>query len=490
MTTQAATSTAEVSRLAELAADAAVPLMDAGDDALAAALRLTADRLDGARDTLVPVAIAETHLGAARLTGELTRTTFQLRLFARLLADGSTHGVIVDHADPEWPMGPRPDLRRCLVPLGPVAVFAASNFPFAFSVAGGDTAAALAAGCPVIVKAHSGHPRLSELTGEVVAAALRDAGLPQGTFAVLYGKEAGVDLVRHPRIRAAAFTGSLHGGRTLFDLACARDEPIPFYGELGSLNPVVVTPAAAATRKAEIIAGFVASYTLGVGQFCTKPGLLLVPAGAGFEAALAAAVRDVAASPLLNDRIASGYEHSGKELASRDGVRTLVAGQLTADGPSPALLQIAARRLAEQRHELMVECFGPTSVVVPYADQAELLTVIAALPGQLTATIHGEPADPDAGGLVAALAGRAGRIIWNGWPTGVSVTWAQHHGGPYPATTNPLHTSVGMTAISRFQRPVAYQDMPDGLLPAVLRGKNERSRPGRIDGVLFAGPLP
>lgn len=481
---------AEVSGLAERAAGAAPRVARTGDDTLAAALRLIADRLDASRGELVPVAADESHLSEHRLTGELGRTTFQLRLFAQLLGDGSTHGLIVDHPDPDWPAGPRPDLRRCLVPLGPVAVFAASNFPFAFSVAGGDTAAALAARCPVIVKAHPGHPKLSDLTGEIVAAALAEAGLPAGTFAVVYGDQAGVDLVRHPLVRAVAFTGSQHGGRALFDLACSRPEPIPFYGELGSLNPVVVTRAAAAARRADIIAGFVASYSLGAGQFCTKPGLLIVPADAGFEEPLAAAVRDVGPAPLLNDRIAAAYELAGAQLASHDSVRAVVTGQPMPAGPSPSLLAIEARQLADQSDALMIECFGPTSVIVPYRDQAELLAVIAKLPGQLTATVHGESGDPDAAELVTALADRAGRIIWNGWPTGVSVTWAQHHGGPYPATISPLHTSVGTTAISRFQRPVTYQDMPDRLLPAVLHRASERSLPARIDGVLVTGKQP
>lgn len=485
MTAQEA-SADEVSQAALLAASAARPLAAASADTRADALRLVADRLDAARDSLVPVAVSESHLGQARLTGELARTTCQLRLFAQLLGEGSSHGVIIDHADPEWPMGPRPDLRRVLTSVGPVAVFAASNFPFAFSVAGGDTAAALAAGCPVIVKAHPGHPELSEITGRIVAAALADAGLPAGAFATLHGQQAGVDLVQHPLIKAVAFTGSQHGGRALFDLACARAEPIPFYGELGSLNPVVVTPSAAAARAAEIVAGFVGSYTLGTGQFCTKPGLLLIPDDSGLEQPLADAVLAIPAAPLLNERIAAGYENIGSELARHHNVSTLVAGRLTSAGPSPSLLRIEARHLVAQSDALMVECFGPTSVVVPYRSQDELLSVVSSLPGQLTATVQGEADDPEAAELVAALAERAGRIIWNGWPTGVSVTWAQHHGGPYPATTSPLHTSVGMTAITRFQRPVAYQGMPDHLLPAVLRRSSEGEVPARIDGVLKA----
>jgi NADP-dependent aldehyde dehydrogenase len=467
-----------------LAAEASQTLAQAGDAALAAALRLAADRLDAAKAELIPAALAESHLPESRLAGELARTTFQLRIFADLLGDGSSHGVVVDHADPSWGMGPRPDLRRCLVPLGPVAVFAASNFPFAFSAAGGDTAAALAAGCSVIVKAHPGHPHLSELTGEIVTAALSAAGLPDGAFAVIHGEQAGIALVQHPLLAAVAFTGSLHGGRALFDLACARPEPIPFYGELGSLNPVFVTPAAAAARREEIIAGFVGSFTLGAGQLCTKPGLLLVPADAGFAGPLAGAVREVAAAPLLNERIAVGYAQTSTDLAGRDGVQTLVAGAPAPAGPEPSLLMMPAAELASRSGELMVECFGPASVLVPYSGLDELRAVAAALPGQLTATVQGEDNDPDAAQLIGLLARRAGRVIWNGWPTGVSVTWAQHHGGPYPATTNSLHTSVGTASISRFQRPVAFQGMPERLLPEVLREQNLGRVPARVDGQL------
>jgi NADP-dependent aldehyde dehydrogenase len=477
-------STASVDEIACRAAAAARQLAQAGDLALAAALRLVAGRLDAAAPELVPVALAESHLTEGRLAGELARTTFQLRLFADLLDEGSASGITVDHADPSWGMGPRPDLRRYLVPLGPVAVFAASNFPFAFSVAGGDTAAALAAGCPVIVKAHPGHPQLSRLTGAVVAAALADAGLPDGTFAAVHGDQAGVHLVRHPRLKAVAFTGSLAGGRALFDLACARPEPIPFYGELGSLNPVFVTPAAAAARRDEIIAGFVGSFTLGAGQFCTKPGLLLAPADAGFAGPLAAAVRAVPAAPLLNDRIAAGYAQTTAQLTGRAGVQALVAGESSAGAPRPSLLTVPAAELLSRTDELATECFGPASVLVPYRSLAELRAVASALPGQLTATVQGQDEDPDAPDLIGLLAERAGRVLWNDWPTGVSVTWAQHHGGPYPATTSPLHTSVGPASISRFQRPVSFQGLPDQLLPESLREQNLGRRPARVDGRL------
>jgi NADP-dependent aldehyde dehydrogenase len=481
------TSPGDVDAVIDRAAAAAAVLAAAGDPARAAALRLLADRLDGAADTLIPVALAETSLARPRLAGELTRTTFQLRLFSDLLEDGGARDVIVDHADPGWPTGPRPDLRRYLVALGPVAVFAASNFPFAFSVAGGDTAAALAAGCPVVVKAHPGHPRLSRLTADIVTTALAEAGLPAGSFALIAGEQAGADAVRHPAIRAVAFTGSLHGGRTLFDLACARPEPVPFYGELGSVNPAFVTRAAAAARRDALVAGFTGSYTLGAGQFCTKPGLLLVPGDAGFEEPLARAVRAVPAAPLLSDRILAGYQQAHGELAGRPGVQTLVPPALTSAGPSPALLAADVHDLIQRPGELLAECFGPTAVLVRYADERDLIAAAAALPGQLTATVHGEEDDGIAGELVGRLAARAGRVIWNGWPTGVSVTWAQHHGGPYPATTAPLHTSVGTASISRFLRPVAFQDMPARLLPAVLREENLAVRPARVDGTLRPG---
>lgn len=459
----------EVDAAARIAAGAVDGLAAAKDAGRARALRLAADRLDATAGTLIPVAAAETHLQETRLTGELTRTTFQLRLFAELLEGGGIHQVVIDHADASWPMGPRPDLRRHLIALGPVAVFAAGNFPFAFSVAGGDTAAALAAGCPVVVKAHPGHPRLSDLTGEIVREALEEAGLPAGSFAVIHGEQAGIALVQHRLIQAVAFTGSLGGGRALFDVASGRPEPIPFYGELGSLNPVFVTPAAAAARRDSITEGFVSSYTLGAGQFCTKPGLLMVPAASGFEESLAAAVRDVPSAKLLNDRITTGYDKVHTELAGKGCVRTLVPGTISAAGPSPALLAVTADELLRHKDELLVECFGPTAMVVTYSNVSQLAVIASAFPGQLTATVHGEDGDGDAPGLVAILATRAGRVIWNGWPTGVSVTWAQHHGGPYPATTNPLHTSVGTASINRFLRPVAYQDMPANLLPAELR---------------------
>lgn len=428
-------------------------------------LDAVADALDAAADRLVPLAHAESHLPEARLRGELTRTTFQLRLLGATAAEGAYLGVRVDPADPDWPMGaPRPDLRRTAVPLGPVLVFAASNFPFAFSVAGGDTASALAAGCPVVVKAHEGHPGLSVAVGEVVVAALAAAGAPDGLLTLVHDQAEARAVLTHPDLRAAAFTGSIPAGRALFDLAQSRPEPIPFFGELGSLNPVFVTEGAARRRGEEVVQGFVGSFTLGAGQFCTKPGVLLVPAETGLATRLAEAALP-APAPLLNERIAEGHARSRATLAERPGV-TLLGG---ATDDAPALLLTTVRQLLDDLDGLFVECFGPTALVATYGEEAELLEVAEAIDGQLTASLQAEPEDAIVPALTAALARKAGRLLWNQWPTGVSVTGAQQHGGPYPASTAPATTSVGAAAIERFVRPVAWQGFPEHLLPVELR---------------------
>lgn len=450
----------------------------------ATALNGVADALDAAAPELIPLAMEETNLAGGRLQGELKRTTFQLRLFAATLNEGSYLDARVDHADPEWPMGaPRPDLRRQLEPLGPVVVFSASNFPFAFSVAGGDTASALAAGCAVILKAHSGHPKLSAATGEVVTAALTEAGAPEGLFAVIFGTRAGSDALADPRIKAGSFTGSIPGGRALFDIASSRPEPIPFYGELGSVNPAFVTRAAAEARGEEIAAGFVGSFTLSAGQLCTKPGVLFVPAGSGLSELIAAQELPEAAA-LLNPRIQSGYIEALKAVSGHDAVRTLRSAEGSRqDPPAPTILQTTAKALIDDHEAIFTECFGPAALVVTYENDSELLDVARVIEGQLTATIQGEDCD-DVAELVRLLAKRAGRVIWNAWPTGVSVTYAQQHGGPYPATTAPGYTAVGTAGISRFLRPVAYQNFPQRLLPAALQDSNPLSVPQRINGSL------
>ena len=370
-----------------------------------------------------------------------------------------------------------------LRPLGPVAVYAASNFPFAFSVAGGDTASALAAGCPVVLVAHPGHPRLSEATAEVLVAALEGAGAPTGVFALVEGQETGRALITDPRITAGAFTGSLRGGRALFDLASGRETPVPFYGELGSVNPAFVTASASASRAEEVAQGFAASMTLGVGQFCTKPGLLFVPADSPVPALVAERLRETAGAPMLNERIRGGYGQGLASLASHEVVEVL-AGSVDPDtDPAPTLLRTSAAEVLADPRPLTAEVFGPAALVVEYTDDEELLAAARVLEGQLTATVQGDQGDAVVPALLAVLSERAGRVLWGGWPTGVTVSYAQQHGGPYPATTAVGTTSVGTAAIERFLRPVAYQDLPEPLLPEPLQDANPWSVPQRIDGV-------
>ncbi|RJQ79860.1 aldehyde dehydrogenase (NADP(+)) [Amycolatopsis panacis] len=478
------TSEADLERVLGAAAAAARPFAASTPAARAGWLTAVADALDAEAEKLIALAHAETHLPAApRLKGELARTTFQLRLFGEVLRDGAYLGATVDHADPAWPMGPRPDIRRVLVPVGPVLVFAASNFPFAFSVAGGDTASALAAGCPVVLKAHPGHEELSARTGEIVAAALVAAGAPEGTFAVIHGVEQGVTALRDPRIAAASFTGSVPGGRALFDIAMARPAPIPFYGELGSVNPVVVTPGALSARGEAVAKGYAGSFSLGAGQFCTKPGLLLVPEGHGLEGTLSEAVGGVARQDMLNERIAAGFANKLAELRAAPGVSSLVEGDRQDLGCTPSLLTTTAKEFLAGGDAVREEHFGPASLVVTYADQAELIEVLDTLEPGLTATVHGEEDEAEyVRALLPSLTRLAGRLLWNDWPTGVTVSWAQQHGGPYPATTAPTTTSVGTAAIERFLRPVAWQGFPDALLPEALREGNPWQLPRRTDG--------
>ncbi|MEY9837776.1 aldehyde dehydrogenase (NADP(+)) [Streptacidiphilus sp. EB103A] len=467
------------------AAHAAQPAL--GDRTLRAAfLRAAADRLEAHGEELIATADRETALGTGRLTGELARTTYQLRAFADIVDEGAFLDVVIDHADPKAAPAPRPDLRRWKVPLGVVGVFAASNFPFAFSVPGGDTASALAAGCAVVVKAHPDHPSTSELA----AAALREAavavGLPADVLVLVHGRQAGVDLVQHPLLSAAGFTGSIAGGRALFDLAAARPVPIPFHGELGSLNPVVVTEQAAAERAEEIGAGLAGSFTLGMGQFCTKPGLVLVPAGAAgdrLEKALAAGADDSPSGALLDARMRAGFLAGFAERASLPGVSVPVRAGEDGYAVRAGYLSVAAARLVEDAHEVLLEeCFGPVTVVARYRDAAEVEAVLGRLGGNLTATLHAEPGEADAEDLLARLTPLAGRVLFGGWPTGVAVAPAMQHGGPYPATTS-TGTSVGGTAIERWVRPVAYQGVPEALLPVELRDGGV-GVPRRVDGVL------
>ena len=465
------------------AAAAAEPFAAAPPAARAAMLGAVADALEAAAEELVPVAMRESGLPEGRLRGELARTATQLRMFVDVLRDGRYIDVIIDRADPDFVLGPRPELRRAKFAIGPVLVFAASNFPFAFSVAGGDTASALAAGCPVILKAHPGHPELSALTGRVVTEALRGAGAPDGTFAVVFGVDTGVTALRDERIRAGAFTGSIPAGRALADIAAARPVPIPFYGELGSINPVFATPSAVADHGAEIATGYAGSFTLGVGQFCTNPGLLFLPAGHGLDDALTEAVSAAAGGRMLTGSVHSGYRDRRREILRTDGVRVLAEGAVGDDlAATPTLVATDVPTLLAHRKELLEEAFGPLSIVVEYTDVDELPAVARELAGSLTSAVHTGPGDgPELTPLVDVLRERTGRLLFNGWPTGVAVTPAMHHGGPYPSTTAPLHTSVGATAIERFLRPVVYQDAPEELLPPALREDNPWGLPRTVN---------
>lgn len=477
------TTPAEVDRIVARAAAASGSWKRTPIAERARALKSVADALDAHADELIPLAQRETYLAEPRLRGELRRTSFQLRMFADMLPEGLWLDARIDHADPDWPMGaPRPDLRRQLEPIGPTLVFAASNFPFAFSVAGGDTASALAAGCAVVLKAHHGHPELSAATAALVVEALAADGAPDGLFQVIFGTDAGVRALKAPAIKAAAFTGSVKGGRALFDIASSRPEPIPFYGELGSTNPAFVTRKAADREGAGIARDFLASVTGSAGQLCTKPGVLFVPAESPVLRELEA-VELPPATPLLNDGIESGFREAVAATRSTPGVRALAAAAETG-APAPVLLATTADTLRDDMHTLMAEMFGPAALVVTYQDERELLEIAEQLEGQLTATVIGEEDDELAAELLPRLAERAGRVLWNQWPTGVSVTWAQQHGGPYPATTAVGTTSVGMAAITRFLRPVAYQNVPDALLPDALKEDNPLRIVRRVDGVM------
>ncbi|MEU9091409.1 aldehyde dehydrogenase (NADP(+)) [Streptomyces sp. NPDC048428] len=454
----------------------------------AAFLRTAADLLAGAGEHVIEAADAETALGPARLTGELARTAAQLRAFAEVVDEGAYLDIHIDHEDatrtPPWP-----DLRRYKIPLGVVAVYAASNFPLAFSVPGGDTASALAAGCPVVIKAHPDHPATSELCASVLRRAAAQHGLPEDVVTLVHGFQAGVELVRHPLVSAAGFTGSIRGGRALFDAAAARPVPIPFHGELGSLNPVVITEAAAAERGEQIGAGLAGSITMGAGQFCTKPGFVLAPAGESGDRllkSLTAVVSDTEAGVLLDHRMRDAFLAGVSERAALPDVKVPVTPGAGGEHTVAAgFLTVPAQRLAtEGPHDaLLEECFGPVTVVARYTSEDEITAVLSRLPGNLTATLQiaTEETDDSAATLLAALTPLAGRVLVNGWPTGVAVAPAQHHGGPYPATTS-TSTSVGATAIERWLRPVSYQTTPDALLPPELREDNPQGLPRRVNG--------
>ncbi|ADW71021.1 aldehyde dehydrogenase (NADP(+)) [Granulicella tundricola] len=443
-------------------------------------LRRIADGLTEEGAAIVERAHLESGLPLPRLQGELGRTTGQLKLFADVLEEGSWVDARIDEALPERKPLPRSDIRSMLRPLGPVAVFGASNFPLAFSVAGGDTASALAAGNPVIVKAHPAHPGTSEIVGQVIQKAIQESGLPAGIFSLLFdsGIEVGVALVKHPQIKAVAFTGSALGGQALMRLAAARPEPIPCYAEMGSTNPLFILPGALRERGASLAQGLQGSFTLGSGQFCTKPGVVFVPdsGSESFVESLSGGVASLGGHQMLTNGIAAKYGNAIEQRVSEGKAQLLACAQSLPDNGgavgAPAIFSVSLEQFM-QHPELSEEVFGPTTLLVHYGAEKDLLAAATSLHGHLTATIHGTDEDlAQAQELVAVLETKVGRILFNGYPTGVEVCHAMVHGGPFPATSDGRSTSVGTQAMLRFTRPVCYQDFPNEALPGELRREN------------------
>ncbi len=481
----------EVARACQLAEDAFDAFRDTGLEQRAAFLDAVAQAILDLGDALIVRAMAESGLPRARLEGERGRTVGQLRLFAQVVREGSWLEARIDPALPERLPLPRSDLRQRHIALGPVAVFGASNFPLAFSVAGGDTASAFAAGCSVVVKAHPAHPGTSELVGRAVQAAVAACGLPEGVFSLLFGtgNALGTALVADPRIKAVGFTGSRRGGLALIEVAARRPEPIPVYAEMSSINPVFLMPAALAARADALGRAFVGSLTMGAGQFCTNPGILLGVDGPDldrFVAAAADALGGSAAATMLTPGIHAAYDAGVARLSGAAAVETL--GRGTAEsGPNQARAALFATSadafLADTG--LQEEVFGAASLLIRCPDIAAMRAVAGKLEGQLTATVQMEAADaPAVAGLLPVLERKAGRILANGWPTGVEVCHAMVHGGPFPATSDSRSTSVGTLAIRRFLRPVCYQDLPADLLPVSLRDGNPLGLWRRVDGTL------
>jgi 2,5-dioxopentanoate dehydrogenase len=446
-------------------------------------LRKIGEEIDALGEELLTVCAEETGLGRDRLAGERARTVNQLRMFASLIDEGSWVDARIDTAQPDRKPVPKPDVRRILEPLGPVGVFAASNFPLAFSVAGGDTASALAAGCPAVVKAHPGHPRTSVMVGHAIERAVAVSGINEGVFGLLSDRsiEIGVALVQHPAVKAIGFTGSFGGGKALMDAAGAREEPIPVFAEMGSLNPLFILPHALATRRDKIAQGLADSVALGVGQFCTKPGFVAGVAGDGLRI-LASEVGDMLSKKPAGQMLTEGISARFKKLIEQR--RSFVS----AEGGGIFLETDLKTFLREP--ELHEEVFGPATLLVKCSSEDDLIAFAKQLKGQLTATLHADEEDMElAGKLAEILRTKVGRIIWNGYPTGVEVCPAMHHGGPYPATSDARFTSVGTAAIQRFVHPTCYQNFPEGLLPVELRNKNERDIWRMVNGELTKGDV-
>ncbi|WP_116127556.1 aldehyde dehydrogenase (NADP(+)) [Lewinella sp. IMCC34183] len=480
---------AEVNRAARAAAEAFSSYRDITPQERAAFLRTVADEIMALGDTLVERCSAESGLPAGRIQGERGRTVGQLRLFADLVEEGSWVDARIDRAQPDREPLPKPDVRSMLRPLGPVGVFGASNFPLAFSVAGGDTASALAAGCPVVAKGHPSHPGTCELIATAIGRAVEKCGLPAGTFSLVQGDshDSGTWLVEHPAIQAIGFTGSYGGGTALFRAANQREQPIPVYAEMGSTNPVFILPNALRERRDEIAKGLTQSVTLGVGQFCTNPGLVFLPPSGdtdAFTEAVASEFKGVDAAVMLNERIRDAYETGVSRLRGAERVELVgegAEGNVGYTGRARLFTTSIERYLANT--DLEEEVFGPSSVLIGGASREQLLESARRLGGHLTVTLFGTPEDLEAhSDLVSILESKAGRLIVNNFPTGVEVCHAMVHGGPYPATTDSRTTSVGTRAILRFARPVCYQGFPESLLPPALRDDNPLSILRMVDG--------
>ncbi len=482
----------EVDCAAELAAAAFDPYRNLPFSLRAQFLETIAENIMSLGDTLIERAHAETGLPIARLQGERGRTIGQLKLFAQVIRDGAFLSASIDPAQPNREPLPRADLRLCKIPLGPVAVFGASNFPFAFSVAGGDTASALAAGAPVIVKAHSAHLGTSELVGRAIQKAVKDLELPEGVFSLLIGRgrDVGEQLVAHPAIKAVGFTGSRQGGLALTAIANKRPEPIPVYAEMSSINPVYLLPSALQNRGEKIAKDFVDSLNLGAGQFCTNPGLVFAKEGADLDAfvdAAGTAIAEKSAQTMLTPGIYEAYTRGTAEVESVGSVKKVGSGGATNDAPNgaQAALYMATADEFLQNPALHAEMFGPASIIVSISDEAQFLSITETLEGQLTATLQMDEADYKlAASLLPVLERKAGRILANGFPTGVEVCHAMVHGGPFPSSSNSMFTSVGATAIDRFLRPVCYQDIPEALLPDAVKEANPLKISRKVNGVM------
>jgi NADP-dependent aldehyde dehydrogenase len=484
--------TAEAGRALDAAAATFTDYRSRSAEERARFLETIAAEIEALGDVLIERTLAETGLPAARITGERGRTCGQLRLFAATVREGSWVDARIDTALPERKPAPCPDIRRMLKPIGPVVVFGSSNFPLAFSTAGGDTASAFAAGCTVVVKAHPAHPGSGELVAGAIARAADRCGLPPGVFSFVHGGAAiGITLVEHAATAAVGFTGSHRAGRALFDAANTRPRPIPVFAEMSSVNPVFLLPDALKKRSGEIAQGLLGSFTLGVGQFCTKPGLVFAMRGpdtAAFIEKLAGAVRQAAGGTMLTADILGAFERSRDALRSIDGVSEIAAAPATAASAAtqawPSLASTDAKHFLAHP-ELATEAFGPFTLVITADDIDEIVACANALEGQLTATLHATDADiASAGNLIEAAENFAGRLIINGFPTGVEVSPAMNHGGPYPATTDARFTSVGTAAILRFARPICYQDFADAMLPVELHNANPTGILRTVNGVL------